>query len=76
MVAQSAEFKKAIEDSRSMSQKPTNDELLEVCDHSLDTGMRVHLSTWDSLGSSLALGSLRSLGLLRSHPLTRRLCQI
>jgi diazepam-binding inhibitor (GABA receptor modulating acyl-CoA-binding protein) len=30
MVAQSAEFKKAIEDSRSLSQTPTNDELLEV----------------------------------------------
>jgi acyl-CoA-binding protein len=30
MVAQSAEFKKAIEDSRSLTQTPTNDELLEV----------------------------------------------
>jgi acyl-CoA-binding protein len=30
MVAESAEFKKAVEDSRSLSQTPTNDELLEV----------------------------------------------
>jgi acyl-CoA-binding protein len=30
MVAQSAEFKKAIEDSRSLTQTPTSDELLEV----------------------------------------------
>jgi acyl-CoA-binding protein len=30
MVAQSAEFKKAIEDSRSLSKTPSNDELLEV----------------------------------------------
>jgi acyl-CoA-binding protein len=36
MVAQSAEFKKAIEDSRSLSQTPTNDELLEVCIFSLE----------------------------------------
>ncbi|KAM0718833.1 hypothetical protein Q7P37_005905 [Cladosporium fusiforme] len=28
--AQSPEFKKAIEDSRNLSQKPTNDELLEI----------------------------------------------
>jgi len=33
MVAQSAEFKKAVEDSRSLSQTPTNDELLEVRHH-------------------------------------------
>jgi acyl-CoA-binding protein len=36
MVAESAEFKKAVEDSRSLSQTPTNDELLEVricCSH-------------------------------------------
>lgn len=30
MVAQSAEFKKAVEDSRTMTSKPENDELLEV----------------------------------------------
>lgn len=30
MVAQSAEFKKAVEDSRTMTSKPDNDELLEV----------------------------------------------
>ncbi|GAB7331367.1 hypothetical protein MBLNU13_g02798t1 [Cladosporium sp. NU13] len=30
MVAQSAEFKKAIEDSRSLSKTPSNDELLEI----------------------------------------------
>jgi hypothetical protein len=30
MVAQSAEFKKAVEDSRSLTQTPTSDELLEV----------------------------------------------
>ena len=30
MVAQSAEFKKAVEDSRSLSKTPSNDELLEV----------------------------------------------
>jgi acyl-CoA-binding protein len=30
MVAQSAEFKKAIEDSKKLTKTPTNDELLEV----------------------------------------------
>lgn len=30
MVAQSAEFKKAVEDSSSLTKTPTNDELLEV----------------------------------------------
>jgi acyl-CoA-binding protein len=30
MVAQSAEFKKAIDDSKKLSKTPSNDELLEV----------------------------------------------
>lgn len=30
MVAQTAAFKKAVEDSRKLKAKPTNDELLEV----------------------------------------------
>lgn len=30
MVAQSADFKKAVEDSRKLKAKPNNDELLEV----------------------------------------------
>jgi len=33
MVAQSAEFKKAVEDSRSLTKTPTNDELLEVSNY-------------------------------------------
>jgi hypothetical protein len=44
MVAQSAEFKKAVEDSRSLTKTPTNDELLEVCNHIPKTG-RSELST-------------------------------
>lgn len=30
-IAQSAEFKKAIEDSRKLKAKPSDDELLQVC---------------------------------------------
>lgn len=30
-VAQSAEFKKAVEDSRKLKAKPSDDELLQVC---------------------------------------------
>ena len=30
MVAQTASFKKAVEDSRKLTSKPTNDELLDV----------------------------------------------
>jgi len=35
-VAQSAEFKKAIADSRKLKAKPTNDELLQVCTSTAD----------------------------------------
>lgn len=35
MVAQTAAFKKAVEDSRKLKAKPNNDELLEACAFSI-----------------------------------------
>ena len=61
MVAQTAAFKKAVEDSRKLKAKPNNDELLEVNPHSIFLSFsQVAMALIDNLVIPLALRKLQA----------------
>jgi hypothetical protein len=76
MVAQTADFKKAVEDSRKLKAKPSDDELLQVRKKHQTHEGEANMEKTDWNGYSSTGSSSRELRTLPSSPLTSPACSI